>query len=668
MGSLLGVGITVPGCGDDDDPAAAADGTGGEGDGSSDGDEGNDDETDPCSVCDDDNPCTDLICNEGSCEFEPVVSNECRPQIDVSFPPRGATIAGTVQDAVVTIEGTVSSNAAPIESLTIGGEAVTVSEDGSFRHEVTATTGSNILEFEAADAFGQVRSRIQTFLWSTQYVAPTEPKMGMAPDGLAIFMAQETLDDGDHSEPVDDLATVIESAFANLDLGSLLGGTEPVASTAGYDVYLTDLRIGDSNATLEAIDDGLRLTVTLDDIVGDLDFDCTGTGCVLAGGDGTGGLSIRTMTIVADMQLLANEDHALEVDVYRVETDLRSDDVDIWSNNGWTNFLLDLIRPLIMDSMVEDLSTGLDGTLSEVLGPLLAGGLGGLAFDTTLDLPNLADENTPILVRLLTDFRDTDFHDGLAPPEDSPAAGGVFFQRGGAFVEQAVTPYENLGVPLRAGCGTGEQLVALPRDGALEIGLTDDLLNQILYAAWRGGLLEFPFGGDEEPAEGDGGGGGFGVENLDVQASGLLAPTASDCAEPGVLRAVIGDLKLDASLEFFGEPMTFTAYTTMILRLDVVAEDGGIGIAISEVEEVKTELTINEDDLIGSEPVVADALEFQVVDGLIGALGGGSLGNIALPEIDLSEQLGLPPGSAVIVISTDSVERLEGATLITGHL
>ena len=78
-----------------------------------------------------------------------------------------------------------------------------------------------------------------------------------------------------------------------------------------------------------------------------------------------------------------------------------------------------------------------------------------------------------------------------------------------------------------------KELTVNSRSGELEIGLTDDLLNQLLHGAWQGGLLEF-----DMPPELLGGAGGGIIEDLQIHVSGMLAPTASDCRPDGEVRVV----------------------------------------------------------------------------------------------------------------------------------
>ncbi|MCA9709066.1 MAG: hypothetical protein KDK70_24690 [Myxococcales bacterium] len=620
-----------------------------------------DDPGDPCernSDCDDGNACTEDVCNAGVCEIDSAVeSNECRPQIDVDFPPRAATLRD--EGPLVTVTGTVTSAAAPISWLRINGEDVPVGDDGSFSHDVTAQVGGNTLVLETLDTLDVPRKRVQSFLWSPSYRLPTVPDDGIADEGLAIYLDQLTLDDGNHMPPVDDLATLLDIALGSIDIQQFIDPTTPITSSAGYNVYLTTIAYSTTDVTLEAIDGGIHLEGFLYGITGDLVFDCTIPACQIAGGDGTGDMSITYIQVSSDLMLSINASHQLVVDSANTETSVVG--LDINSDNAWTNFLITVIQPFIIGGIVADIEAELTNQVDTLLGPSLSQAFNGLAPNSVLAFPNIADPMQPIEVELVTDFYSTDFHDGVAPPAGSPPQGGVITMRGGGYANDVVTPYENLGIPDRYGCGEGGGL-SMPRTGELEIGLSDDLLNQLLHGAWQGGLLEF-----DMPAELLTGGGGL-IDDLQIHISGMLAPTASDCRPDGEVRVHLGDVRIDASLTLGTAPISFVAYSSMLASLEFTPTGSGVEITIAGVESIDTELTVAEDASIANEPLLVTTLESQLVDGVVQAIASGGLGAIELPQIDLSATLGLPPGTAALNISTDEAVRAPGVTVIRGHL
>ncbi|MFT7578844.1 MAG: hypothetical protein ACI9MR_000505, partial [Myxococcota bacterium] len=205
----------------------------------------------------------------------------------------------------------------------------------------------------------------------------------------------------------------------------------------------------------------------------------------------------------------------------------------------------------------------------------------------------------------------------------------------------------------------------IPENRVLELVLADDTLNQILYAAWRGGLLEFPVpdawlqGADLSM---------FGITDLDLTVSGLLAPTAGDCAGPGGLKAHIGDLKIEASLSLFGTPLDVDIWVSLIADVDIAEVDGELTIAIDAIDRVETEVVVEQPDLIAAEGAIKDLIEEQLLSGLLDTIGGQELGAIPLPDIDLSGAIpGLPAGTGIRIVP-QVLYRQGGNTIVGGRL
>ena len=531
-----------------------------------------------------------------------------------------------------------------------------VDEDGRFTQRVDVEVGGNTLVLAAVDSAGNARSKVQSLLWSTWYRKPTVPKAGIAFDALGIWLSQEVLDDGEPAPPTD-FAQIMSLVIQGLDLDSLIDPNTPVASQAGYQIYVTSIEVGSSDVALDAIDGGIALRITLNDIRGDLRFDCTTFGCRLLGGDSSGSYTVSSVVVDTDVLFDVAPDYTLSVTLQNTTTTING--LDVRSNNGFTNFLLGVVERFIIDSLIASLEAVLTDTISNELQPLLQEGLSALAFELGVDFPRLFGDGS-IPIHIVTDFQSVDFR-------DSGPKGGAFVERGGAYAD-GVSPDDgdhDLGVPLRNRCGQGRAMVPLPKRAAIELSLGDDLLNQVLYAAWRGGWLEVDAGselfGETDLSN-------VGVTDLQLKVSGLLAPTISDCNSDGSLRAHLGDLQVEGGLLFEGDPLTFTAYVTLITGVEVGIAGDGIGVGFGSIESIEIEINIHQDALIPLETLLRSLLETALRQTLEDALAAGGLISIPLPEIDLSGAVGLPPGSAVIDITPEAVERVDGFTVISADL
>lgn len=583
--------------------------------------------------CDDFNDCTADSCDpvEG-CTHELIVSNDCRPTIVVDFPPRAATIDS--DDGPLVVTGTVTSGAGEITSLTINGASVDVGADGTFSFPATPRIGGNTLAFEATDALGSVRKRVQSYLWSSAYLAPDPADTDTRVDpGLGIRLAEPSFEV---------FGTIFEAVIGSFPVGELLvNQPQPITSVSGYSISATDpngVDLGTPTVNVSPRPGGFALDASFSSLRAQLQisgFLCNGNLIYTA----------SRVDLDADIDLTV-VDNAPVATFTNVVADITGGDLQVECFIGG-----------IVEALAGDVSGEIEGLLADSVrsefGPVISEAFSAFALNADLPLPSFDPSADPVTITLGTDFSRI----------DSDATGTDFVLRAGATTPESATPYTNDGALLRQGCGLGPQDVVFTRDGALEVALADDLVNQILYSAWDGGFLEFTIppellGDFEIP----------GVENLDLVASGLLQPTASDCSNiDGPLLAQIGDLRIDASLDLFGQPLDVIIYVAVEAEVTVTAEEGELGFGLGNLSNPQLEVNVVQENLISAEETFETLLLDQLIPGLESALGGGSLGTFPLPEIDLSEAVG---GSEPILltITPQEVRRNAGNTVILGVL
>ena len=603
--------------------------------------------------CDDGNGCTLDGCDPlDGCSHQLQLSHGCRPDIIVTYPPRAATIQGQASDEDVVVTGQVSSGAGPIVDFTINGAAVPLAADGSFTLAMEPLTGGNTLVLEATDSFGTERRRVQAYHWSVGYNAPEPPDAGRADPGMGIFLAQEVIDDGDHSLPADDLATIFELGFASFDVGALL--PNPVATnvdggTANYDVYLSNITHAAPTVALQSIADGLAMHLQILDLSGDLHAKRV-SGWLLPK-DIYGTLTIDAIDIEAEISLSVGDDHQLVVELVSSEVEITGVYVEI---DSWLAFLLEPIINGVVTDLIGDLEDEFAAQVETELAPMLGDALSALAISADLDVPSLDPAGGIIPLALVTDFSATDF------AED----GGAFVLRAGVYTVPVIE-HEALGAIERAGCGEGNQVLVIPRQAPLEITLADDTLNLLLYGAWEGGLLHF-----DVPPEllGDVDLTTYGISDLEVTVYGMLAPVISDCYEGAELKLHMGDIEVLATLNLLGAPVDVVMYVSFTSGFEVTVKDSAIAFGLTEVEDLDTEVTVTQDAFLAVEPIIESLVEENLVPALLDGLGDAALGGIPLPEIDLSGAIdGIPEGTG-IAIDPQEVTRDAGNTIISGDL
>ncbi|MEZ4269663.1 MAG: hypothetical protein R3F39_25160, partial [Myxococcota bacterium] len=593
--------------------------------------------------CDDGNDCTADSCDPvKGCASTLIVSNSCRPNIVVTSPVRAATLISPPN--LVTVTGTVSSGAGPITSLTVNGQPAFLSGT-SFSTFVQGKIGGNTLIIEATDSFGSKRKVVQSYLMANAYTVPNvgPPLAGMIDPGIGIFLGQEVIDDGNHAPPADDIASILEGVLAGFDIAGLIPSNKPFTTVnilVDYDIWVKQIKDTGRTISLISGNNGLALTAKITGLSANV---CAtpGSSCSSFGAlNGT--LSASAIVIKATVRLSVDPvTHALQTRLEDVLVDVQGLNISIGILVDW---IINFFEPTLEQTVEDGFKDQLVGTIE----PILSEALVGLAFDTTFDLPSLNPGGGTVTLQLKTDF---------SSAKTTPA-GMTLELRAGAFAPTVIAiPPGNLGSMLRRGCGSNQQKIFYSQLDPLELALSDDILNELLYSAWRGGLLEFAvppslFEGVDLSE--------FGVTELDIKVRGLLAPTISDCNPTSELLVHIGDLRVSGSMKIFGIPLNVVMYASLSAGMSLSAENGEVGLQLTGIKGMDTEVTVLEDNLIDSEALIAGLIEENLVPALLGAIGGGSLGGFPLPEIDL--------GGSVVSINPSKIVRIGGNTVVGGDL
>ncbi len=579
--------------------------------------------------CDDGNACTIDTCGPvDGCSNTLIVSNACRPVITVTYPPRAATILdeGT---GTITVTGTVESGAGTIDTFTINGTDVVVGAGGAFSLEVEPDNGGNFLVIEAEDAMGSPRKVVQSYAFSQSYVLPNpEAGTGYSEEGLGLYISDVALAS---------VSEVLVAVLQGFDLAALLP-ENPMFDEAGVEVNIREdvaepITFGTPVVTLDSTPEGLELDVVIPNLVVRLNIDAWTCG----GNRNYAATSLSVSAVVA----LGVEDHALTGALNNVNATL--------SGGGFSPgcWLLSLASSFIageLESTIED-------SLNEQIGDSLTDALSGLALDFDFDFPSIDPEGAPVVIALSSDFN------AVTSDDD-----GLNLELRTIVSSDTVVPYTNLGIPERNGCGTPPQQLEFFEEDAFEVLLADDTVSQLLWGAWNGGFLEFDV---PESLLGDLDLSAYGITDLELSASGMLQPIASDCGADSLI-AHIGDLRIDASMSLLGTPLEVILYLSLGAAFDVSAADGEIAFAITDIERVEMQVEVTDEAFISVESTFEGLILDNLVPALLDSLGGDSLGSFALPEIDISGLIDGATGAVEIVPS--QVRRNEGNTVVGGSL
>lgn len=469
-------------------------------------------------------------------------------------------------------EVVVSGQAFGLTELTVNGASAEI-VDGAFRTTVEVPVGVHALEVAAKDLRGDTVFTRGSVI-AGDFVSVAE---GVR-DGVAVRVDQEGLD------------TVVGATLGLLDLDAVIAGlvannplVEDTLFGVPYALHLTELSLAPLSARATLEDGHVALGLVVDDLH------------VVVRATGAFGLL----------------DTSVSADVDRITADV--------------------------DLALRAVGGGLDATL----GPVELG-VEGFAFDASL-IPGGFEDEIPFLSDMLRDFvvqfaeeqvralapsLIDGVEDALALSFDVPLLERVF-SVDGAFRTVEVTPAGAV-IGLDLAVAVDEERPDLRYAGMLSVprrphrfpaapvamSLHDDLLNRLLFEAWRGGLLSLSLTSDDEPLLG----------LLFVQLGSTEGGLAVDARLPPValegpdgLEVQIGELDLTITTPggTYGESVRVRVTGTVPLAPRI--RDGALGVALGTPT---LSLMVVETDWRADPTTISNLLLDQLpIDTLLGLAG-----------------------------------------------
>jgi len=614
---------------------------------------------DPCSIsacnkgacvpsgldCDDGNVCTIDICegDEGCTHTLDGSSDACLLSITITSPKRAITLTG---NKTITVKGKVQHPAAPLEFARLNGKDLKLKSNGTFQTTVKAKHGMNVLFAEVKDELGNTDKAMRSFYYSTKYqpMSSDNPTASKMPKSLYLYMGPPAIDDGNHSMPPDDLATIFEVIIGAFDIGALL--PNPLVENSNYKVTISNVSFKPAEVQLVPIAGGLNLYATIDDLYAKVSAKGKCTFCPSASGK----ITVSRIIISSDVGI-KTKNGKVDATLKKTDVILVNPDVDI---NGILGSILDFIVDFVVDQLAPTIEGAFEKELGKVVPDTLEDALNSLAFDTKFDIPPLFDGGKAVKVTLKTGLETTFW------TED----GGTFRMWAAATTPKKVS-HSVLGTLRRDGCGSGSENLALSQDEALQIALGDDMMNQILFSIWWGGGLKFPIPASllagQDLTQ-------FGVTDLALELDFLLPPIVSACNQYNDVLLQIGDIAIHVTMKLFDQPVELDLFASMEAYLDFVADSKGLGLEVADIKDLKTEVVVNTAGFGTVEQLVDNLVGDQLTPLIFGQLGDGALAGFPLPEIDLGGLADGVPEGTVIAINPKNVDRDKGWTVIGGEI
>jgi len=602
--------------------------------------------------CDDGNACTqDLCLPGGACDHPLLDIPECKPLIEVFYPPRGAMMKGPPDQ--VTVTGRVTSEGGPITQFLLNDSPVTLNADGTFSRTLPARSGINILRFSATNAAGGMVQAVRAFAFSHHYYPtdPGNPKAAEIPNGLRVYLGPTVFDD-DNPSTVDDFATLILLMLKGMDLKSLI--PDPLAQTQILQCQATvrakNVQFQGPDLDLKPINGGLHARVRLTNLSLDIVAQMSGFLCPSASG------KVKAQAITVDVDLMVTVPKPGQAQVTLANKKAAISGLDI-SLDGLLGFLLNWLIDLFEGTITSQIEQMVVAQLDQ-FAPILEQALESLAIEQVLTIPPLIGSGKPVPVTLKAALSMAEFD----------TSGADIGLTATALAPKGIA-YQPLGSLARSAClNPSEPAFHFIELNELEIGLADDLLNQVLYSVWYGGAFEITLGEADLPAGTPLG--QYGIENLTIHVSFMLPPVLTSCTPGEQFRAQVGDVHVHASMTLMGQPIEMDAYASAEATLLIEAQNTPTGavlaFGVQDLDVVAIEVESVSGGMAGAKYAIAALIEQTLLPMLFEGFTGGPIASFPIPEIDIGALgQGLPQGTTFSV-EPRTVYRNLGHTVLSG--
>ncbi len=608
--------------------------------------------------CDDGNECTLDACSaeHGGCYYTADLSKpECRPSIQIDFPPRGATLGPadtTDHKGHIVVRGKVILPTAPTGKLikfTINSNPVVPKSDGSFTFPMDSLQGMNTIVIDAEDSLGVKQHIVQSYYYSNRYLAMTNQSNSLVANGLMMFLGRDVWNK---------FSKIVVKYINNIDINSMI--SNPVATkkigsgwlSCKYKIYVENIRFDKSRTTLSLTPQNgyLALHGAIYDLKADIH---ARSKCP----DFNGSATIDWITIDTKLYITVDSNGNPKVTTQDVTVNMAKP--KLHGSGLFSKIVAWLANTFFGNTFKKSLANGIKSAIVGQIGPALANALKSLNLDKDFDVPSMLPGQKPVKVHIKTRLSAFVFktsgstvkmHTMISAPKDPNL---------GHNIKGSIT---------RSGCckGLGDSITMPVTSNPLELGMHDDMINQIPFAMYWGGSLKFDMtdkdlGQDLSQ---------YNIKNLVLHIDFWLPPIITGCKRSGnKIRVEIGDIGIHATMDMMGMPVDAQMYASAAFDADFeITQDNKITITIKDIAFLDLQVASINDELVGQESMIRDLVLQQMLPQVIDKIVGKSLGSFPIPEIDLHQMDSSIPAGTKIKLVPRVIVRKGAYTVMGGRL
>lgn len=508
------------------------------------------------------------------------------PIIVVDTPLRGTM----TEDGLVVVTGHVSDEGSGVAKVEINGQAAELAADGSFTANVNLEHGITMLKSVVSDEAGNQSDDLRAIL-----NGPMAPQGTPVPDALIAKVNTKTLGV---------LGTSVENLVQSVDFGQVAQPLNPLVdvgnSCAGVELDLNTAEKSQVTMALLPTNDGIEVEVVMHDLDVDMTADYS-IGCFGGGASGSVNISANSARATGLLDVSIDGSGQIKVDLDNLSTSFVGFDLDV---GGIPEIIVNLfngtVESKVRDLLEEQVQALVPATGEEFLAEFTSASWSVPVLTDTLDISvaptsvEISADGIALRVQGNTEFSGVEGASYLSSPRPPPMSGS--------------------------------------NDQGLNVGIADDLGNQLLASLWASGMLESniqPLLVEHMQAL-------FGDMADDIRVELALPPIISTDPANNAVRLSVGDLLVhvgDAS----GTLVEFAISAD--IDLAVTNEGGSLKLTTDAANvygkliELSSEVALNvNDDTIAA---IADLAIREIStqsDGLLDALPIPSFGAIMLGQ------------------------------------
>ena len=602
--------------------------------------------------------------NQIVCDTEAIPVDGYGPVINIKYPSRGATLMGKPS---VVVTGTVLDPVSGIEEFRINGDTVYVDQDGNFAFPILSKQGMNLIVAVAEDPNGFKTLLVQAYYYSPVWFPMNlaNPAAARVQDAVMFYLTDQFFEDYDHSPPPNDISSLIELTLKNLDLDSFI--PNPVAESGPYKVYLGNVSYNDPEVSVFIGDNFLHaqiyiwgLTIPIEakgsckvlfidfcpDVSGQVDIDTLGF---------LFGMNMSIVNNVTDMQV--------------VESQVVIQGINV-SIDGIIGWLVGWLVDWVVDKYADMLTEMVQSMVDEQIQGLVLGVVDSLDLSQEMVIPNPLNPTAPPM----TLYLDTVIQDLYTNPT------GVYAELSGTVLTGKAINKNPLGSIGRASClNWVEETFQWDTDQFAQIGIHDDLINQILFSVWWGGLLDMvvPLDMFMDPEslemEGIGNLEDLGITDIVATTEFFLPPIITSCNDDEQLMLEVGDIYVELNMNMLNEPVVLGVFASLAAEaeIEVLQLPGGkqeFSLGIGEIDPLVVQVSYISANLAGAEGFMTMIVQAMILPPLLEGLTQSTLASIELPEFDISAMSDMLPAGWVMKFVVDDYYRVDGYTTIEASI